>query len=427
MKLLEKWIGGYVMSISQVISDFVTYAIESGGWMDLDRLYLQNRVAALIGIEDLESVIHQTPLPNVDDLVKALVETAHQQGLAATDESMERLSGQLYDFLTPPPSVLNALFAQRYDKDATSATDYFHFISRQSHSIVEDADMHLMETSQGVFCQSVTQGTEEKNIPTERHEYPRCGLCFDNEGFVGDGTTMTRMPFRYIRMNLHGESFGFHYVPYPLWHEHALFVSEEDRYQMMNLKTVNHLLQLAKIFPHYFIAAEMDQLPEGERPEHIVYQGGRDELPLFSRQAKATFKLEHYDSIFAEVLDYPLTVCRFTSESMDELQSFISHVIQAWRIYQSDGIEAFQKDGALNHAVDLFVRMNQDRYEFYVAFRQVDAPRIRLAQVAGVEPVRKENASSIEKLEHILMEADPFDGNREWIDHWMAKMNTLGD
>ena len=415
------------MSISQVIVDFVTYAIESGGWMDLDRLYLQNRVAALVGIEDLEDVTHQTPLPKVNHLVKELVQTAHEQGLAATDESMERVAGQLYDLLTPPPSVLNALFAQRYDKDPVSATDYLHFISRQNHSIIESANIHLSETSQGLLCQSITNGTEEKNIPTERHEYPHCGLCFDNEGFIGDGTTMTRMPFRYIRMNLHGESFGFRYAPYPLWHEHALFVSEEERYQMMNLKTVNHLLQLVNIFPQYFVAAEMDQLPEEERTEHIVYQGGRGNLPLFTRGAKATFKLEKYPTISAEILDYPLTVCRVTSESMEELQSFVAYVIQAWRIYQADGIEAFQKDGALNHAVDLFARKNQECYEIYIAFRQVQSVHLRLAQVAGVAPVRHEDSECAETLGNTLLKADPFDGNKEWIDHWMAKMNTLGE
>lgn len=37
------------MTISQTISDFVTLAIKAGGWMEMDRIYLQNRVLAMIG------------------------------------------------------------------------------------------------------------------------------------------------------------------------------------------------------------------------------------------------------------------------------------------------------------------------------------------------------------------------------------------
>lgn len=415
------------MSISQVIADYTTYAIESGGWMEMDRLYVQNRLAALIGVDELEEVTHQPKAPAIETLVAQMIQTARDNQVIQTDEDEERLTGQIYDLVTPPSSVLNALFAQRYNQDKEEATDYFHFLSMQNHTIREEVNIHLVETSQGVLCQSETQGTEEKNIPTERHTYPHCGLCFTNEGFRGTGNTPTLPTFRYVRMNLKGESFGFRYVPYPLWHEHSLFVSEAERYQMMNPQTVDHLLQIATIFPQYFVAAEMDQLPENERPQHIVYQGGSDQLPLFERTPKATFKLDCYDEIAAEVLDYPMTVCRFSSTNTQQLQSFISHVIQAWRIYQADGITAFSKEGALNHAMDLVARMKNDTYEIYTIFRTVTGPRLRLAQVLGVAPCRHQDKQAAEKLSHLLLEADPFSGNQQWIDHWMAKMNTLGD
>ncbi len=35
------------MSISQTICDFATLAIEAGGWMEMDRLYLQNRLLVM--------------------------------------------------------------------------------------------------------------------------------------------------------------------------------------------------------------------------------------------------------------------------------------------------------------------------------------------------------------------------------------------
>ena len=37
------------MTTSQMIADFTTLAIQAGGWMELDRLYLQNRLLSMIG------------------------------------------------------------------------------------------------------------------------------------------------------------------------------------------------------------------------------------------------------------------------------------------------------------------------------------------------------------------------------------------
>ncbi|HJF19538.1 MAG TPA: UDP-glucose--hexose-1-phosphate uridylyltransferase, partial [Enterococcus columbae] len=42
------------MSISQVVTDFTTLAIQAGGWMEMDRLYVQNRLLHLIGEDSLE-------------------------------------------------------------------------------------------------------------------------------------------------------------------------------------------------------------------------------------------------------------------------------------------------------------------------------------------------------------------------------------
>ena len=43
------------MTLSQTICDFVTLAIQAGGWMEMDRIYLQNRILGMIGEEDFES------------------------------------------------------------------------------------------------------------------------------------------------------------------------------------------------------------------------------------------------------------------------------------------------------------------------------------------------------------------------------------
>lgn len=99
------------MTISQTISDFVTLAIKAGGWMEMDRIYLQNRVLAMIG----EAVFEPSEIRSVDrssiDLMDELVACAlSNQQIGDSHAEREIFEAQLMDFLTPPPSVVNCFF-----------------------------------------------------------------------------------------------------------------------------------------------------------------------------------------------------------------------------------------------------------------------------------------------------------------------------
>lgn len=66
------------MSISQTIFDFTTLAIQAGGWMDLDRLYLHNRLLALIGEDSLGETISQKPQQSSVELLDQLIMQAQK-------------------------------------------------------------------------------------------------------------------------------------------------------------------------------------------------------------------------------------------------------------------------------------------------------------------------------------------------------------
>lgn len=124
------------MTISQTIADFVTLAIATGGWMEMDRIYLQNRILGLIGEEAGDSFEVRPVQEESVDLLNRLVEQAKENGLV-TDVTADRemFESQLMDFLTPPPSVVNAFFAQHYSKSPEEATDYFYQLSRNNDYI----------------------------------------------------------------------------------------------------------------------------------------------------------------------------------------------------------------------------------------------------------------------------------------------------
>ncbi|WP_155997151.1 cystathionine beta-lyase [Streptococcus ruminantium] len=136
--------------------DYLDLALKYGGFTSLDKVYLDRKLAGL------------------------------------TDQ-------QKLDFITPPPSVVNAYFAEMYQKrGAKQATDYFFNLSLE------------------------------------------LGLIQENPSFAEE------KPF--IRLNLSGKSFGFSYVRTDGLSQ--IFSEHEEEV------TDSLLFEIAQIFPHYVIFLE---------------------------------------------------------------------------------------------------------------------------------------------------------------------------
>ena len=81
------------MSISQVITDFTTIAIQAGGWMEMDRIYVQNRLLHLIGEDALENTqvrpVTQSSLELLDQLLeRALKYSKRKRTVNGTDNGL---------------------------------------------------------------------------------------------------------------------------------------------------------------------------------------------------------------------------------------------------------------------------------------------------------------------------------------------------
>ena len=138
------------------MTDYISLALKYGGFTSLDKVYLQNTLEQL------------------------------------TDE-------QKLSFITPPPSVINAYFAEMYQKQSPeAATDYYFELSKE---------LHLL------------------NANPSFDEYK---------------------PF--IRLNLSGKSYGFTYENDK---EVARIFSEKDE-----ALTRDVLFELAQVFPQYKIYVE---------------------------------------------------------------------------------------------------------------------------------------------------------------------------
>lgn len=446
------------MSISQAVVDFVTLAIEAGGWMAMDRLYLQNRVIAMIGEDSLsEAMPSGTPdssLALMDTLIAKAIEN---QVIGDSQPEIEILEAQLMDLLTPPPSVVNALFAERYAKTPQDATDYFFELSKNNDYIKTRAIAKNIvfpaDTEYGELEITINLSKPEKDpkqIALEREvkkvDYPKCQLCMENEGYRGRINYPARTNHRIIRMNLDGESWGFQYSPYAYYNEHSIILSEEHRPMVINEDTFRRLLRIVEVLPHYFVGSNADlPIVGGSILSHDHYQAGRHEFPMARAGLEYEFQLSQYPSIQAGVVKWPMSVIRLRSNKPVELVTAATEILDKWRNYsdESVSVKAFSADGTPHHTITPIARRNGADYELDLVLRDnntsAEFPDGIFHPHVDVQHIKKENIGLIEvmglailppRLESELVEVQKYvlgqtnaiaDYHKPWADQMKAQ------
>lgn len=88
------------MTTSQMIADFTTLAIQAGGWMELDRLYLQNRLLSMIGEQELGHRFYSNNLGTLRRIQHTVLRSTRYLPYHCRREN-NRLSG----YMCHPPGV----------------------------------------------------------------------------------------------------------------------------------------------------------------------------------------------------------------------------------------------------------------------------------------------------------------------------------
>lgn len=406
------------MKTSQLIHEFVTFAIKFGGWMEMDRLYLTNRTMALVGLTELTDNQPDTNIKlEIDELMDSLVDVAIQQKVVS-DTSFEReiLEGKLGDLLTPPPSVINALFAKHYDSSPQEATDYFYELSHVNQYIkskaIQKNKKFDYEGKYGRLEITINLSKPEKDSKTIEQEkkaskrhYPACMLCMENEGYEGQSDYPARTNHRIIRLNLDGESWGMQYSPYSYYNEHCIFLSEEHRPMSISEKTIERLLQIVEVFPHYFVGSNADlPIVGGSILAHDHYQGGRHDFAMAKAPNDWEFDLLIFPSVKASVVKWPMSVIRLKSENKNDLSKAATYIMKHWEQHDDLklGIKAFSEDGTRHHTVTPIARMRENHYELDLVLRDNNTsdehPEGVFHPHRDVQHIKRENIGLIEVM-----------------------------
>lgn len=441
------------MSISQTICAFTTLAIQAGGWMEMDRIYVQNRILALIGEDSLEEVPVTKPTNTSLELLDQLIARAQENGMIdGTVVSKEILEAQIMDFLTPPPSVVNAFFAQHYANDPKEATDYFYKLSQENDYIKTRAIakniIFPVETDYGELQITINLSKPEKDpkqiiadSKLKKVDYPKCQLCMENEGYQGRENFPARTNHRLIRMNLDQESWAFQYSPYAYYNEHAIILSEEHRPMVISRGTFKRLMKIIEVLPHYFVGSNADlPIVGGSILSHDHYQAGRFTFPMAEAEMDYFFELTDFPLLNAGIVKWPMSVIRLQSPNSEDLVAAGTMILEKWRNYSDESVivRAFSEAGVPHHTVtpiarrrgtlyelDLVLRDNQTSEEYpdgifhpHKEVQHIKKENIGLIEVMGLAVLPPRLATELNEVEHYLLdkENELAEYHQEWAD-----------
>ncbi|GGB48483.1 galactose-1-phosphate uridylyltransferase [Lentibacillus populi] len=382
-----------------------------------DHIYVRNQVMHLLSLESFPEHVDNPTNGTIPDLLEKLVSYAIDHNVIAdVFDEKEMLAANIMNCFVARPSVVNAVFQEKYQHSPEEATDYFYKLSRNSNYIQTNRikkNIHFKaETTYGVMDITINLSKPEKDpeqIKREREmkqtvHYPKCVLCVENVGYTGRTGYPARANHRVIQVPLLEENWYLQYSPYVYYNEHCILLAEEHRNMKIDKDAFGRLLLFTEKFPHYFIGSNADlPIVGGSILSHDHYQGGRYEFAMTKARDAFTFVLKPFDHVQASVLNWPLSVIRLKSKDREHLLSAADHILTTWRNYTDKAADVLAYSGATPHnTITPIARIRDGKHELDLVLRNnrtsSEHPLGIFHPHADVQHIKKENIGLIEVM-----------------------------
>lgn len=396
-----------------LVETFVTKVIAESTFEELDRIYLTNRVLALVGDGVLEVETDQNDLIELKD---QLVEEAVR--LETIEDSLaarEILGADLMDLVTPCPSQVNRDFWATYAQSPEQAIADFYQLSQKNDYIklkaIAKNIAYRVPSDYGELEITINLSKPEKD-PKEiaaaklvkSSNYPQCQLCMENEGYHGRVNHPARSNHRIIRFDISGQEWGFQYSPYAYFNEHCIFLDSQHRPMAISRQSFERLLAIVEQFPGYFAGSNADlPIVGGSILTHDHYQGGRHVFPMEVAPLQKSFTFEGFESVKAGIVRWPMSVIRLTSDSKDDLTNLAEKILLSWRQYSDPSVKVLaESDGTPHHTITPIARKRDGQFELDLVLRDnqtsLEHPDGIYHPHKDVQHIKKENIGLIEVM-----------------------------
>ncbi|ASN04155.1 UDP-glucose--hexose-1-phosphate uridylyltransferase [Virgibacillus necropolis] len=403
--------------IFQHVSGLIEKAIDVELIEPEDRIYARNRVINLLQLESFPEKVDAITDDSIPNLLEKVIAYAVDNNVFEdVFDDKEILAATIMDCFVARPSLVNAVFNEKYAKSPKAATDYFYKLSKNTNYIQTNRiskNIHFKADSEyGELDITINLSKPEKDpeqIKREREmkqkvDYPKCLLCVENEGYAGRTGYPARANHRVIRVPLLEENWYLQYSPYVYYNEHSILLAEEHRNMKIDKHAFERLLTFTEKFPHYFIGSNADlPIVGGSILSHDHYQAGRYEFAMTNATDAFSVELNEYPGVSASVLKWPLSVIRLAGSEKDVLLQVADHILQTWKGYSDElaDVKAFSGDTPHN-TITPIARMRDGTYELDLVLRNNhtsdEHPLGIFHPHADVHHIKKENIGLIEVM-----------------------------
>ena len=396
-----------------LVENFVSKVIAESSFEELDRIYLSNRVLALVGDGALEI---ETDQDNLIELKDQLVEEAVRlETIEDSQTAREILGADLMDLVTPCPSQVNRDFWNTYAQSPEQAIADFYQLSQKNDYIklkaIAKNIAYRVPSDYGELEITINLSKPEKD-PKEiaaaklvkSSNYPQCQLCMENEGYHGRVNHPARSNHRIIRFDISGQEWGFQYSPYAYFNEHCIFLDSKHRPMAISRQSFERLLAIVEQFPGYFAGSNADlPIVGGSILTHDHYQGGRHVFPMEVAPIQKNFTFAGFETVKAGIVQWPMSVIRLTSVSKDDLTELADKILRAWRQYSDPSVQVLaESNGTPHHTITPIARKRDGQFELDLVLRDNQAspehPDGIYHPHKDVQHIKKENIGLIEVM-----------------------------
>ena len=396
-----------------LVEKFVTKVIAESSFEELDRIYLTNRVLALVGDGVLDV---ETDQDDLIDLKDQLVEEAVRlETIEDSQAAREILGADLMDLVTPCPSQVNRDFWDTYAQSPEQAIADFYQLSQKNDYIklkaIAKNIAYRVPSDYGELEITINLSKPEKD-PKEiaaaklvkSSNYPQCQLCMENEGYHGRVNHPARSNHRIIRFDISGQEWGFQYSPYAYFNEHCIFLDSKHRPMAISRQSFERLLAIVEQFPGYFAGSNADlPIVGGSILTHDHYQGGRHVFPMEVAPIQKSVIFEGFETVKAGIVQWPMSVIRLTSDSKEDLIELADKILLAWRQYSDPSVQVLaESNGIPHHTITPIARKRDEQFEFDLVLRDnqtsPEHPDGIYHPHKDVKHIKKENIGLIEVM-----------------------------
>lgn len=405
------------MNVSQAIADFVQQAITEQRIDEMDRIYVQNRLLALLDEDSYDNMVEVNhKAGSLLDRMDRLREIAQEKGMISdrTDE-VERFEAAVMDILLPKPSEVNKEFWRLYDESPEKATDYFYHIQSDSDYIktrriaknieyvYNDKEYGDIEITINLSKPEKTPAEIEAAKSAKSSGYPECVLCLENEGYRGRVDHAARQNHRLIRFDLGAGTYAMQYSPYVYYNEHCIFLNTEHVPMAINHQTFANLFDILDKLPHYFVGSNAD-LPGvgGSILAHDHYQGGHHTFAMEKASIARDVHFEGFDQIEAGVVKWPMTTIRLRSTDREALVELSDKILRTWRDYSDESLDILSQTDEAHNTITPIARRKGEAYEIDLVLRNnrktEEFPDGMFHPHPDVQNIKQENIGLIEVM-----------------------------